>query len=204
MGTTSNCERQSIRRTVLVIALLATLSLGCGVLEACQGMYDSDNEEARQRQAYSESPGQNEPQQPAPAPAPQPAPAPSGGAAAAAEPAMQIDNPLAVQNGGKAPTWETEQPMKVTQISTYHWNDGKGKTPGTLGLKAADGTEYGPWQTTGLPGQGGVPNATWVAKPNEVLPPGSYKVVDSNPGTWSQNAKSGGKGFTTIIAAPAK
>lgn len=203
MGNESTLTRLRVRRILLVIALFAIFILGCSILEGCQNMFGSDNEEMKRRHQQQLSLGQYQQQQ-SPAPEPEPAP-PSGEApSAAAEPAIEIGNTRAVQNGGTPPTWVTDQPMKVTEISTYHWNDGKGKTPGTLGLKAADGTEYGPWPTTGLPGQGGVPNASWVAKPNEVVPPGSYKVVDSDPGSWSQNSESGGEGFTTIIAAPAR
>lgn len=117
---------------------------------------------------------------------------------------MEIGNPKAVQNGGTSPTWKTNEPMNVSEIHTYHWNDGQGQSPGTIGLQGADGTLYGPWETTGLPGKGGVPNATWVAKPGVVVPAGSYKVVDSDPDSWSQNADSEGVGFTWVYATPDK
>jgi hypothetical protein len=79
---------------------------------------------------------------------------------------------------------------------TYHWNDAEGmSSPGTIGLRAADGTMYGPWQATGLDGQGGVPNANWVVNPNIIIPPGAYTVIDSDPSTWSQNEETGGAGM---------
>ncbi|MDZ4169736.1 MAG: hypothetical protein U1E26_08785 [Coriobacteriia bacterium] len=184
---------------LLAIAVLAALSAGCLITDSC-GDYDRAFYEKRryQKEALQRddpSAGQAEPQE-----------QPSGGGtdAASAEPVVAIGNPKAVQNGGTSPTWEAETSMIVTEINTYHWNDGKGKSPGTLALQSGDGKTYGPWQTSGLPGQGGVPNATWVAKPDEVVPPGTYKVVDSDPGSWSQNADSKGVGFTNVIAAPAE
>src|SRR5438128_8839129 len=36
---------------------------------------------------------------------------------------------------------------------------------------------------------------------NFTVPAGSYTVIDSSPGTWSQNTFSGGKGFTRIFGS---
>ena len=36
---------------------------------------------------------------------------------------------------------------------------------------------------------------------NVTVPAGTYSVVDSNPATWSQNAFSGGRGFTRVFGA---
>ncbi len=114
-------------------------------------------------------------------------------------------NVLAVQNGGTSPTFEVPSATTITKIETYHWNDagGNGST-GTISLRADDGKVHGPWETVGRPGQGGVPNAYWAALPNETLPAGSYTVVDSDPSTWSQNADSGGEGFTAVFAEGAR
>jgi hypothetical protein len=103
-----------------------------------------------------------------------------------------------VENEGESPTVVFATPVRVTGISTYHFNNGTGATPGTVSLKAADGTAYGPWQCTGAEAQGGVANGSWVASPNTLVPAGSYVVIDSDPLSWSQNAESGGKGFTSI------
>ena len=100
-------------------------------------------------------------------------------------------------DGATAPTtFSISESWLVTYLLTYHWNNGQGKTPGTVGLRAADGTTYGPWQATGEPGQGGVPNAAWVVKPNIVIPPGTYTVLDSDPSTWAQNDETGGAGMS--------
>jgi hypothetical protein len=103
----------------------------------------------------------------------------------------------AAYNGATAPTtFSISESWLVTYILTYHWNNAEGAAPGTVGLRAADGTTYGPWQATGEPGQGGVPNANWVVRPNVVIPPGTYTVLDSDPSTWAQNEETGGVGMS--------
>ena len=108
-------------------------------------------------------------------------------------------NPLAVQNGGMSPTFEVASATTITKIQTYHWNDASGSaSTGKISLRADGGKVYGPWETVGVEGQGGVPNANWVASPNVTIPPGRYTVIDSDPSTWSQNADSGGEGFVIV------
>ena len=108
-------------------------------------------------------------------------------------------NILAVYNGGTSPSFTVASATTITKIQTYHWNDASGNgSTGTISLRADDGTVYGPWDTVGAEGQGGVPNAYWAATPNETIPAGRYTVVDSDPGTWSQNADSGGEGFVIV------
>ncbi len=116
---------------------------------------------------------------------------------------LAVNNDLGVQNGGTSPSWIVKKPLRVTKIQTYHWNDAHGAGPGTIGLRGADGTAYGPWQAEGVPGMNDVPNAYWVVNPNQVVEPGVYKVIDSDPATWSQNSESQGLGFTFIFAEPA-
>ncbi|CAG0953890.1 hypothetical protein ANRL3_00424 [Anaerolineae bacterium] len=99
-------------------------------------------------------------------------------------------------NGATRPTtFSTTESWLVTSIHTYHWNYGIGATPGTIGLRASNGTIFGPWKATGEPGQGGVPNAFWVVKPNVIIPRDTYTVLDSDPGTWAQNSDTGGAGM---------
>jgi hypothetical protein len=108
-----------------------------------------------------------------------------------------------VINKPTAPTtFTTNQYYTVTYISTYHWNNGKGKTPGRITLKHQDGTLYGPWQSTAASGQGGVVNANWEYRPWMIIKPGTYTVIDSDPLTWAQNATSGGQGFVVIRGIP--
>lgn len=61
---------------------------------------------------------------------------------------------------------------------------------------------YGPWQSEGTAGQGGVQNADWHVYTYQEIPAGTYTVVDSNPSTWSHNSGSGGRGFATVKGIP--
>ena len=112
---------------------------------------------------------------------------------------FSISNIDTVSNGPKNPTtWTTREPVLVTSIRTYHWNDGRGASPGSISLKHEDGSVYGPWATMGADGMGGVKNAQWVVDLKVIVKPGAYTVVDSDPATWAQNAGSGQRGFVTI------
>ena len=108
-----------------------------------------------------------------------------------------------VENGpAAATTFRIDQLCLATYVSTYHYNGGTGQTPGTLGLRHEDGTMYGPWQATGGPDPAVNPtNMYWVCRPNFVLKPGVYTVIDSHPASWSWNSKSGG-GMTVIKGRP--
>ncbi len=104
-----------------------------------------------------------------------------------------------------APSFTLSEPHMITYIDTYHWNYGSGtKAGGTVVLRDHDGKEYGPWQVETKSGQGGVPNAWWIAHPNEVIPAGTYGVVDSEQSTWSQNPESEGCGFSKVEGYPVK
>ena len=87
------------------------------------------------------------------------------------------------------------QAAHLTKILTYHWNDGRGAPAGTIALRKSTGETFGPWDTEGLPGQGGVPSAYWVVEGDLELPAGTYTVIDSDPATWSQNPGTGGAGI---------
>lgn len=105
-----------------------------------------------------------------------------------------------VQSGPTSPTTFTLAVARhAVSFDTYHYFNG-GALPGLLGLRHADGTEYGPWQATGGVGQGGVQNASWICHPEVELPAGSYAVLDSGAATWSYNDESGGAGFAHLVA----
>jgi len=114
----------------------------------------------------------------------------------------EVGNIYTVYNGGASPTVTQGSAYFVTSVRTYHWNNGKGAPAGQITLKASDGTVYGPWQATGIPGQGGVPNASWEARPQQVIPAGAYTVIDSDPSTWSQNSATNGKGMCSAYGIP--
>lgn len=112
-------------------------------------------------------------------------------------------NIYAVDNRPTSPARFTlESPAQLIYMYTYHWNYGKGSPAGTISLKHDDGTIYGPYAATGKPGQGGVPSAYWECEPNTVLKAGNYKIVDSDPATWSQNAASSGVGMAKVKVVP--
>ncbi len=90
------------------------------------------------------------------------------------------------------------QPSIITKIRTYHWNYGSGQTPGMISLQDQSGDIFGPWQASGEPGMGGVPDAYWVVEPNADLPPGEYTIIDSDTATWSQNGETGGRGVAWV------
>jgi len=106
-------------------------------------------------------------------------------------------------SGATAPTtFTTTQSWQVTEIKTYHWNEGNGAMPGTISLVATDGASYGPWQAGGLPGQGDVSNAYWAVNPNIAIPAGTYSIIDSDPDTWAQNSETNGAGMAWVSGVP--
>jgi hypothetical protein len=109
-----------------------------------------------------------------------------------------------VSNRPSQPTTFTiREPYVITLIENYHWNNARGATPGTIGLRASDDINYGPWRASGAPGPAGVPNAYWNVHPNMTLPGGTYTVVDSDPATWAHNSTSFGRGFARVEGYPA-
>lgn len=103
-----------------------------------------------------------------------------------------------VSSGPTAPTsFETRYPIRITYVNTYHYHFGRGAHAGTIALRHSDGTLYGPWKARGVLSSG-APDGTWEVRPNIVIKPGIYTVVDSDPATWSQNSSSGGRGFAEV------
>ncbi|HSM23294.1 MAG TPA: hypothetical protein VK856_00330 [Anaerolineaceae bacterium] len=109
-----------------------------------------------------------------------------------------------VSNGPTNPTVFTiDKERLITNIMNYHYFNA-GALPGTISLQHSDGTVYGPWQTWGIVGQGGVVNAYWAFYPLVKIKPGTYTVIDSDPSTWSHNYESDYCGFTWIRAMKLK
>ncbi|MHB8867621.1 MAG: DUF6777 domain-containing protein [Thermoleophilia bacterium] len=120
----------------------------------------------------------------------------------AQEPQKLFDNGNigGVMPGGTAPTFVLDVAARITELQNYHYIIGGLPGAGTIGLQSDDGTMYGPFQAVGSEGQGGVANAYWTVKPDDlVLPPGTYTIIDSDPGTFSQNAESGGVGMASVM-----
>jgi hypothetical protein len=122
-------------------------------------------------------------------------------------------NTGAVANGGGAPTFSTHgQAYCVALIQTYHWNDGDGSPPGTLGLerlgaaKTGFPTSLGPYKALTSSGQNNAPNVNWYVYPpfsSPQLIDGTYTCDDSEPSSWSSNDTSGHHGFCIVRAVPA-
>ncbi len=126
---------------------------------------------------------------------------PGPAAAGERELIFSIGNLWAVENNATEPAQFTlDRRRTLVEIRTYHWNHGQGQTPGTIGLRNANGRLFGPWPAKGADGQGGVRNAYWVVRPNVTLPPGEYTIVDSDPATWAQNAETGRRGMCEVWA----
>lgn len=111
-------------------------------------------------------------------------------------------NKVEVQNGPVcSPFFTIDEPHMITYIDTYHWNNGMGiASGGTISLKNGDGKTFGPWTAT-PESASGVDNVWWISHPDEVIPAGTYTIVDSHPETWSQNSQSP-CGFTKIEGYP--
>ena len=112
-------------------------------------------------------------------------------------------NTLVVQNGpGGRPAFGLSSPACVTQVVTYHWNNGRGATPGKISIQQApsSGPVLGTFQAAGTSGQNNVPNANWVANidPPLMLKPDNYSVIDSDDLTWSRNQRSNLRGFAEV------
>jgi hypothetical protein len=117
---------------------------------------------------------------------------------------FKLESLAAVHNGPSQKTIFTlDQPVSITKIWTYHWNNGKGVTPGRIGLRnVATGQTVGMWDVTATyhmfnsspgaawPSRGdGPPFLYWTVQPSVHVPPGTYEVLDSDPATWSANAE---------------
>jgi len=88
----------------------------------------------------------------------------------------------------------------ISEVTTYHWNNGQGASPGTIHLLQSGRKLhiFGPFKARGTSGQGGARNVNWVAQVGQTLPAGAYFVIDSDPATWSQNQRSNYRGFAIV------
>lgn len=130
-------------------------------------------------------------------------------------------NAAGTASGPTVPTVFTlTKPTTIAAITNYHWNSGIGQDPdlvnGWIGIEQivsdSESVMIGRWPAFGKPGAYGAPDTWWYAYPNTQLGPGTYKVVDSDNGTWSYTTYSYpgyadgpnwelNKGFTQIFAA---
>lgn len=132
---------------------------------------------------------------------PGPATAPSAPAVATVR-LCDNTNTLSVDNGPPSRTSPCvlRQGAHITQLVTYHWNHGRGATPGTIMfLNPMTGEQHGPFAATGSAGQAGAANVNWTANVNLVVPAGGWQVIDSDADTWSWNDESGNHGFVVVF-----
>ncbi|CAN5335576.1 hypothetical protein BH10ACI3_BH10ACI3_29140 [soil metagenome] len=110
---------------------------------------------------------------------------------------FSTDNDYGVLNRGTSPIFRLDSTMTITSITTLHFGAAPGSKPGTIGMVDEDEIYYGPW-----PAQ--VTGGVWEIKPNLVLKPGRYKILDSDTSTWAQNPQSAGfvvvKGFPSAAS----
>ena len=167
-----NFARRTVATTIGILALLAAASIaGCPA---------------------GSSPGAGSPAESSP-----------GDGSPTAAPEVIFDNGnvgLVAKSPTAAATFTTQRTYRVTLIRNYHWNDGAGSAGvGTIALRDAAGTTYGPWPAVGNDGGGGSSkNLNWEAAPDTLIPPGTYTVIDSDPATWAQNAASNNAGMTHV------
>ena len=110
------------------------------------------------------------------------------------------------------PTAETiftiDESMVINSIANYHWNypghDDDYVMDKTIGIEGIGGSGdwvlLGEWDVTATDGAFGATNVNWWAYPGITLSAGTYRVYDSDPGTWSHNSQSGNRGFSQIDA----
>ena len=109
-------------------------------------------------------------------------------------------NDAAVQDNPPRPAEFTiSRPHVVTSIWNYHWNGGRGVTPGHIALRRADGTVFGPWEVTAADRQAMI---DWNCRPNTRIPAGTYTIVDSEHARWSWNARTEGRGTSKVKGYP--
>ncbi len=114
-------------------------------------------------------------------------------------------------NPSSKTVFNLSSPTQITRILTYHWNGGRGATPGTIGLRnVKTGQLLGTWNAMGnnsnpnTPGEplpkssGTAPYLYWTALPNITVPAGRYEVVDSDRTTWSTNSEMGNMGLAWV------
>jgi hypothetical protein len=127
---------------------------------------------------------------------------------------FKLTSQAAVHNNPSQRTmFRLDQPAFISKMFTYHWNNGWGAGAGRVGLRnAATGQMVGMWNAVGTqhmfdltpgaawPSRGdGPPMLHWAVQPNVQVPPGTYEIVDSDPGTWASNAEMGNRGCAWVF-----
>lgn len=101
-----------------------------------------------------------------------------------------------------SPVLTIDSPKTIVAIYTYHWNwvsTGGGENVGASLFNIFSEQTYAQCDQTPYPGQGGRINANWIGVPNEPIPAGSYRVISTNPASWSYADDTQGQGITVIL-----
>jgi hypothetical protein len=115
---------------------------------------------------------------------------------------LDTKNNDGVLNGPPQPTsFQVDKPYLVTGIWDYHWNGGRGTTPGNIRLLRSDGKVFGPWEVTAADTDGKI---NWICKPNTRIPVGKYTLIDSEDSSWSWNEATGRMGMTKVLGRPVR
>ena len=96
---------------------------------------------------------------------------------------------------------DTEGPVRIKRITSFHWNKGMGAVPGTIILYMGD-TLIGSWPAVGRSAYD-TPNVYWDADTDIVLYPGyEYTIRVSDKDSWSYNDRSNQCGMIEIWGQP--
>lgn len=107
------------------------------------------------------------------------------------------DSEKAKSSGPKNPVSLTiKKRTVITRITTDHYNDGKGATPGNIIIKDKSGNVVGNFHASGHNASDGTANAKWLAEPKITLEPGGYYISVSDMKSWSKTFF--GYGFIVI------
>lgn len=91
----------------------------------------------------------------------------------------------------------------LKELKTYHFNGGQPVAPGRISLKSEDGKLVGDWQAVAEPAtpvgaKTPMPGLFWSCHPDYILLPGIYTISPSDQTSWSNNSRSGNRGFFSV------
>lgn len=100
------------------------------------------------------------------------------------------------------PQYTPVNDVKLSALTTQHWNGGLGAVPGLIRIyDVTDGGNVllGTWEATARDEEE-AENVKWDIFPDITLQAGhSYRIVDSDPATWSNNTESEEMGFVELF-----
>ncbi len=116
---------------------------------------------------------------------------------------LNVNSIAGVSQGNPvSPVLTIDSPKTIVAIYTYHWNwisTGGGQDVGASLFNIFSEQTYAQCNQMGYPGQGDRTNANWIGVPNAPIPAGSYRVISTNPASWSYADDTQGQGITIIM-----